>query len=147
MRTELSIEIKQVAVCLFVVAAALIAVGVISGTLARHVVQIIPLVLVFGLIPRWPAAGAWAAVGALGLWFAAMALVWAYLLGLSDIASGSYTNVEVFLTIVIAGCSAHGAQKAVQGGRGIPLAAKAAALAGGLVVQFAFVVASLQLFA
>ena len=147
MRTELSLEIKQVAVCLLVVAVALIAVGVVSGTLARHVVQVIPLVLAFGLIPRWPAAGAWAAVGALGLWFATMALIWAYLLGLSDFVSGSYTNFEVFLSIVIAGCSAHGVQKGVQGGRGIPLAAKAAALAGGLAVQVAFLAASLELFA
>ena len=146
MRRELSLEIKQAAVCLLVAAAALVVVGAVSGTLARHVVQVIPLLVVFALIPRWPAAGAWAAVGALGVWFAVMALVWAYLLGLSDIASGSYTNVEVFLTVVIAGCSAHGAQKGVQGGRGPATATKALALAGGLAAQAAFIAASLELF-
>lgn len=147
MRTELSFEIKQVAVCLLIVAVALIVMGAASGALARHVVQVIPLLLVFALIPRWPAAGAWAAAGALAMWFAAMALVWAYLLGLSDIASGTYTNFEVLLTIIIAGCSAHGVQKAVQGTRGLALPAKALALAGGLAVQAAFVAASIELFA
>ena len=146
MRTELSLEIKQAAVCLLVAAAALVVVGAVSGTLARHVVQAVPLLLVFALIPRWPAAGVWAAVGVLGVWFAVMALVWAYLLGLSDIASGSYPNVGVFLTVVSAGCSAHGAQKAVQGGRGLPLSTEAVALAGGLAAQAAFIAASLELF-
>ena len=146
MRTQLSLEIKQVGACLLIVAVALIVVGAVSETLARHIVQVVPLLLVFALIPRWPAAGAWAAVGALGMWFAAMALIWAYLLDLSDIASGTYTNFEVLLTIIIAGCSAHGLQKAVQGGRGLALTTKALALVGGLAVQGAFVAASLELF-
>lgn len=146
MNPEISWESRQVAVCLFVVAVALIVVGVVNDTLGRHAVQVLPLLLAFGIIPRWPAVGAWAAAGVLAVWFVIMAVVWAYLLGLSDIASGSYTNVEVFLTIVIAGCSAHGVQKGVQSAWRVPLPAKAAGLAGGLAVQAAFLAASLELF-
>ncbi len=146
MNPEISWESRQVAVCLFVVAAALIVVGIVSDTLPRHLVQALPLVLAFALIPRWRAAATWAAVGVLGVWFAVMAVIWAYLLGLSDIASGSYTNFEVFLTILIAGCSAHGVQKAVQSKQRLPLATGAVAVAGGVAVQAAFLAASIELF-
>jgi hypothetical protein len=146
LRPEVTLEIKQVAACLLIVAVALIVVGATKDALAPQVVEVVPLVLVFGLIPRWPSLGAWAAAGALGVWFALMALIWAYLLGLSDFASGTYTNFEVFLTIVVAGCSAHAVQKAAQGARGLPLWKKALAVAGGLAVQGAFLTASMALF-
>ena len=147
MNPQLSLEIKQVAVCLLVVAVALIAVGIISNTLARHVIQIIPPLLAFLIIPRWMFAGVWAAVGVLGMWFAVMLAIWAYLLGLSDLASGTFTNVDVFLAIVIAGCSAHAIQKAVQGARRGPLLVGVVALAGGLAAQVAAIVLSYELFA
>lgn len=135
MNPQLSLEIKQVAVCLFVVAAALIVVGIVNGTLGRHIIQVIPLVLAFVIIPRWTFAGVWVAAGALVVWFAVVAAIWAYLLGLWDIASGTYTNFEVFLTILIAGCSAHAIQKAAQGGRRGPLLVGVAAGAAGLATQ------------
>ena len=146
MNPQLSLEIKQVAVCLLVVAVALIAVGIVSDTLGRHIIQTVPPLLAFLIIPRWTFAGVWAAVGILGMWFVAMVAIWAYLLGLADIVSGTYSNVEVFLTIVIAGCSAHAIQKAVQGGRQGPMLAGVVALAGGLAAQVAAIVLSYALF-
>lgn len=147
MNPQLSLEIKQVAVCLLVVAVALIAVGIVSDSLGRHIIQIVPPLLAFLIIPRWTFAGVWAAVGIFGMWFAAMVAIWAYLLGLADIVSGTYSNVEVFLTIVIAGCSAHAIQKAVQGARRGPLLVGVVALAGGLAAQVAAIVLSYALFA
>lgn len=146
MKAEPPLEVRQTAVCLIVVAVALIVVGVVSGTLGRHVVQAVPAVVAAGLVLRWSAAGAWAAVGVFLVWLAAMAAIWAYLLGLSDIASGTYTNFEVFLTIVIAGCSAHGAQRGAQAGRGLALWETAVALAGGLGAQAAALALSIELF-
>lgn len=147
MKPEISMEVRQAAVCLIVVAVALIVVGVVSGTLARHVVQVVPVVLAMVLILRWPVAGAWAAVGVFLVWLAVMAAIWAYLLGLSDIVSGTYTDFEVFLTIVIAGCSAHGVQRSLRAGRGVRLWGIAVALAGGLGVQAAAIALSIEVFA
>ena len=146
MKAEPSLEVRQTAVCLIVVAVALVVVGVVSGTLGRHIVQAVPVVIVVGLVLRWPAAGAWAAVGVFLVWLAVMAAIWAYLLGLSDIASGTYTNFEVFLTIAIAGCSAHGVQRGVQAGRRLKLWRVAAMLASGLGAQAAAVALSLEVF-
>ena len=146
MKAEPSLEVRQTAVCLIVVTVALIVVGVVSDTLGRHIVQAVPVVVTVGLVLRWPATGAWAAVGVFLVWLAVMAAIWAYLLGLSEIVSGTYTNFEVFLTIVIAGCSAHGAQRGVQAGRGLKLWMMAVPLAGGLGAQAATLALSIEVF-
>lgn len=146
MRPERSLETKQVAVCLLLVAIALIVMGFVSDTLARHVAQAIPALLAFLIIPRWPAAGVWAAIGVLGVLFLAMAAVLAYLLGLSDLASGAYSNVEFFLTIVIAGCSAHAMHRVATGFRQGSALKGVVALAGGVAAQGAAMAISLLLF-
>ncbi|MDE2835972.1 MAG: hypothetical protein OXL97_00470 [Chloroflexota bacterium] len=99
--------------CLVGVAISLLIVGVLSGTFARHVVQVIPVLLALGLVLQRPAVGAYVAIGVFTLWTFVMVLVWLYLLGLSDIADGSYTAGEVVLTIVIAACPAWGIRKAL----------------------------------
>ena len=91
---------------LVLVMAGLIAVGLVSGTLIRHLVQILPLVAAYLLLRRSCGAGsygAWIAVGLLAFWFAIMVLIWLFLLGISDVASGTYTFVEIILTVGIAG--------------------------------------------
>ena len=93
---------------LAIVALSLVFVGLVSGTVVRHLLQIVPLAVAFGLL--WRSAsrvGACAAVALFVFWFAIMVLIWFYLLGISDIASGSYTLAEILLTVAIAlGCLA-----------------------------------------
>ena len=96
------------------VAISLLIVGMLSGTFARHVVQIVPIVLALLVVLRWPPAGAYVAIGVLGLWAFVMALIWLYLLGLSDVAEGTYSAGEVVLTVVIAACSAWGIRMALR---------------------------------
>ena len=74
-----------------------------------------------------------------------MLAMWAYLLGLWDIAEGSYSVVEIGLTIVIAACSAYGIRKSMHVGRG-PLTVRAASGLCGFVLQAAFLAVSLQYF-
>ena len=100
--------------CLVGVAISLLIVGMLSGTFARHVVQIVPIVLALLVVLRWPPAGAYVAIGVLGLWAFVMALIWLYLLGLSDVAEGTYSAGEVVLTVVIAACSAWGIRIALR---------------------------------
>ena len=54
------------------------------------------------------------AIGVFALWALIMALIWLYILGLSDVAEGSYSAGEVVLTVIIAACSAWGTGKALR---------------------------------
>ena len=132
------------AVCLAGVAISLILVGAVSGTLARHVVQIVPVVLALAVVLRRPAMGAWAAIAVFTVWIVVMAAIWLYLLGLSYVAEGSYSAFEVALTIVIAACSAWGVHKAVLAGSATPLLARTAAILTGLAIQSAFLAVSFR---
>ena len=62
----------------------LIAVGLVSGTLVRYLVQIAPLVVAL-ILARWwkPAVGAWAAVALLSFWMFVTVLIWLFLLGVA----------------------------------------------------------------
>jgi hypothetical protein len=84
-----------------VVASALVVVGLVSGTLRIHLVQISPLLLVLALAlspPQWWAA---AAASVLSFWLVTMGGIWLFLLGLSRFLSGTFSRTEVALTCVI----------------------------------------------
>jgi hypothetical protein len=90
-----------VAASIAVVAGALVVVGLVSGTLRIHLVQISPLLLVLALVsspPQWWAA---AAASVLSFWLVTMGGIWLFLLGLSRFLSGTFSPTEVALTGVI----------------------------------------------
>ena len=134
---------RTVALCLIGVVVSLILVGIVSQTLLRHVVQIVPALLALWLVLRKPAVGAYAATPIFAFWALIMALIWLYLLGLSGIASGSYSAVEITLTVVIAACSLLGITKSLRVGR--PLSRSMAVTAVlFLAMQTVFMVASFE---
>lgn len=90
-----------IAVSLASVAVALIGVGVVSGTLRSHLVQIAPLVLLLALLPRASALIPVAAAAVLSWWLVTMAAIWLFLLGLSRFLTGRFSPTEIFLTLVI----------------------------------------------
>ena len=61
-------DARLVSACLIGVAVSLILVGVVSDTLARHLVQIAPVLFALALVLRRPAAGAWVAIPVLAVW-------------------------------------------------------------------------------
>ncbi len=87
---------------------ALLIVGVVSGTFLRHVVQILPIIAAAGVLARRPDWGAYAAVPIFIFWMAIVVLIWLFLLGLSRIANGHYTAIEIVLTLIMAGFSIAG---------------------------------------
>ncbi|MYC36229.1 MAG: hypothetical protein F4X66_04875 [Chloroflexi bacterium] len=91
-----------VAICLAGIAVALVLVGAVSHTIPRHLVQIVPLVLGAGLVLGRNTSASYAAVGLCAFWAVIMGLIWLYLLGLSGVVSGTYSAVEIALTVVIA---------------------------------------------
>jgi hypothetical protein len=91
-----------VASSIAVVAGALVVVGLVSGTLRIHLVQISPLLFVVGFAaspPQWWTA---AAASVLSFWLVTMGGIWLFLLGLSRFLSGTFSPTEVVLTGVIA---------------------------------------------
>ncbi len=138
---------RFIAGCLAGLAASLILVGFISDTVARHVVQIIPSIFALGLTLRRPATGAWVAIPIFAVWCAVVVAIWLHLLGLSDIADGSYSGLEVVLTVVIAVCSVLGIAKSMREGRTLSLTGRTIAFLGGLALQAASLILSFRFFA
>ena len=141
---RLTSDAKRVSFCLAAIALSLLVVGIISGTLARHAVQIVPVVLALAILLGRPADGAYVAIPVFAFWTCIMALIWLYLLGVSDVAEGTYSTPEIMLTILVAGCSAWGVPSSLRAGRQLSLPRRIALILGGFVLQVAFMVVSLK---
>jgi hypothetical protein len=86
---------------LLAIAVALVLVGVVSGTIIRHVVQLAP-VLVAGVVAlRRPAWSRFAAIPVFVFWLLIMVLIWLYVLGIVTFFSGHFTAAEIALTVAI----------------------------------------------
>jgi hypothetical protein len=92
---------KIIAGCLGSVALSLFLVGIVSGTLIRHVIQILPVVLALIVVKRQSAWGVYAALPIFIFWIFIMMLIWLFLLGIARIVTGHFTIVEIILTILI----------------------------------------------
>jgi hypothetical protein len=81
------------------VAISLLIIGIVSNTPIRHIIQLTPLIIVFLLAKKtW---SRYAALAVLFFWFFIMSLIWLFLSGLSNIASGTYSAIEIILTFTI----------------------------------------------
>lgn len=112
-----STEQRIVRGCLIGLALALLLVGVVSGTVLRHIVQVVPIMVGLVLLARRPDLGAYAALPIFCFWAFIVVLIWLFLLGLSRIANGHYTPIEVASTVVMAACSVVGVIRSLELGR------------------------------
>ena len=133
------------AICLSAIAVSLLAIGVISDTLIRHVVQVVPLLVIAGLVIRSMPLVPYVAVGLCAFWLVVMALIWLYLLQVSGIGSGTYSSGEIALTFVIAVFAVLGILRGSRANRQLSSTAVAALAAAAFVLQGAFLAASLRL--
>lgn len=92
--------IQTIGAAAAVATTALIVVGVVSGEIARHVLQTLPLwpAIILGLTDSPKAR--WASLPFL-FWLVIMLLIWAYLLHFSNIAAGTYSPIEIAMTVVV----------------------------------------------
>jgi hypothetical protein len=90
-----------ISVSLAGVALALVVVGVVSGTVRIHLVQISPIVLLFALLPGGRPLVSAATAAVLSWWLVTMSGIWLFLLGLSRFLSGRFSTTEILLTVVI----------------------------------------------
>ncbi len=123
--------------CLIALALALLLVGVVSGTVLRHIVQIVPIAVAWGVLARRSWWGAYAALPIFVFWTCIPVLIWLFLLGLSRFANGHYTPIEVGATVVMAAASGIGVVKCVQLGRPLRATGRLSMFLLFAVMQFA----------
>jgi hypothetical protein len=115
------VRVRGVRICLAGLALSLLVVGVVSGTLLRHVLQIVPIIIVLLVsLPR-PAWAAYSAVALFAFWLFVAVMIWLFLLGLSRLANGHYTVTEIVCTVFMALFSAVGIASAVRPGKRLPV--------------------------
>lgn len=95
---------RLVAICLAGVAISLLLVGIVSGTVVRHIIQVIPVVVALAVVARETPWALNAARPIFLFWFVIMLLIWLFLLGIARIVTGKFTPAEIALTIVIGSC-------------------------------------------
>jgi len=131
---------RRTQVSLVVIAISLLIIGIVSGTILRHAVQIVPVIAAAVLVYRRSTLAAPVAVGVSAFWLAIMVLIWLYLMGVSRIASGTYSATEIGLTMVIGLATLYGSAAAIgqrqrlSRGRWLGLAAIAFATQYGVLV-------------
>lgn len=86
---------------LLTVLVALLLVGVVSGTMLRHAVQVLPVLAAIVVVVAQRAWSRWAARPVFAFWLLIMVLIWLHLLGLANVVTGKFTHTEVILTVVI----------------------------------------------
>jgi hypothetical protein len=102
---------RLVGSCLVIVAALLV-VGVVSRGILRHLVQTAPLWISVVLAARRSTLTRWAALPPLVFWLVLMTVIWLHLLGLAEWLTGSFSPIEVTLTVVVAGAALMGIREA-----------------------------------
>ena len=81
--------------------AALYVVGVVSHGVLRHIVQTAPVwpTVILGLRDsRW---SKWTALPCFCCWLLLMTLIWLFLLGWAHVISGSFSPIEIAMTVVV----------------------------------------------
>jgi len=106
---------KSIGACALAVLVALYVVGAVSHGSLRHELQTLPLwiPIVAGFNRREFAR--WCALPCFLFWLPVMALIWLFLLGWSHVISGTFSPVEIAMTIVVGLASAAGLFSCVRG--------------------------------
>lgn len=90
-----------IAVCCIAVIASLYTVGLKSGTIVRHIVQTAPLWIGVCLGLRKSDLAKWVAMPFFIFWLCIMTFIWLYLLGWAHIVNGSFSPIEIAMTLII----------------------------------------------
>ncbi len=94
-------NLRMVIGCCVTMIVALLVVGVVSHGIIRHIVQTSPfwIAIVLGLRgSRW---SKWAALPCFALWLLLMVNIWLLLLGLPHFMSGTFSPIEIAMTLVV----------------------------------------------
>ncbi|HJZ96159.1 MAG TPA: hypothetical protein VKE70_06615 [Candidatus Solibacter sp.] len=130
-------ETKVTGICCAAIIAALYVVGLVSGTLLRHIVQTAPLWIGVALGFRGSPLARWIALPFFLFWLYIVVLIWLFLLNIAQWVHGTFTPAEVAMTVVM-GCAAiAGIVAAVRGGKRTSAMVAVGVFVLGAVLQFA----------
>lgn len=132
------------AVSLAILVVALLAVGLVSRTVVRHIVQAIPSLAALILVAAQSRLAPSAAAPICTFWLGVVINIWLFVLGIARIFSGTFSGVEIALTIVIAVACALGILAIVWWGTRLTAAPRLATATVFGIAQLAAMVASFQ---
>lgn len=89
--------------CLIGVILGLLLVGLVGGTPLRHALQVMPACIVLVALIRGASWGPLAAYAIFSFWLLIMVLIWLHLLGIAHILNGSFSTIEIILTVFVGG--------------------------------------------
>jgi hypothetical protein len=142
--THTSRSRRLLAMSLALLIVALLCVGLVSRTIVRHIVQAIPAVIALILVAAQSRFAPSAAAPICTFWLGVMINIWLFILGIARIFSGTFSNVEIVLTIIIALASGLGILSIVRWGTRLAPAQRVATATAFGIAQFAAMVASFQ---
>src|SRR5262245_66569712 len=120
---------KLLAVCLTGVSVSLLLVGIVSSTLLRHVVQVVPIVLALAALSQRQPLTPFFALAIFMIWALLMSLIWLYLFGVVTFFGGSFTPIEIALTVFIGTFSAIGIVSCLRSSSSSPVSFRIAGFA------------------
>jgi hypothetical protein len=119
---------RTLGVCGLILILALYVVGIVSHGVIRHFVQTAPVWPAVWLGFRRSPWTKWAALSPFSLWLLLMINIWLLLLGLPHLLSGTFTPIEIALTIIIGVAAAVGIATALRVRTAVPWAGAAGML-------------------
>ena len=125
----------------------LLVVGLVSGTVSRHLIQVAPAAGVLALVLGGSPYGRAAALPVVTFWGGLMAVIWLFLLDLHQLIAGHFTGVEIGLTVGIAATCFVGLRGGARPTANLSRGRRVITAAIGSVLQLAAFWASMQPFA
>lgn len=93
------------ACCLAIVLALVVGVGAPDGLVLRHVVQTLPFWAAVVLGFRRSTATGWTALPLFLFWLVLMSLIWLFLLGVARVVTGTFSPLEIAMTVLVGAAS------------------------------------------
>jgi hypothetical protein len=126
---------RGLAFCALLLIASLYVVGVVSHGVLRHIVQTAPVwgAVVLGM--RRSVWSKWAALPCFIVWLFLMSLIWLFLLGWARVISGTFSPIEIAMTLVVGACAVIGIVLALRMNTGVRSLGASAVFFGMLLLQ------------
>lgn len=122
--------------CLAIILALVLGVGLASNLVLRHIVQTMPLWIGVALGFRRSRATSWVGLPLFLFWLTLMALIWLYLLGISHLLSGTFSRIEIAMTIIVGAASIFGIVSFIRFKSFLSLGVRVSLFVVALVIQW-----------
>jgi len=135
---------KITAWCLAALIASLLAIGLASSLVLRHILQALPAAVILAAVAKRRRGATYAALAVFLFWLLIMTLIWFFLLGLAKILTGTFSPAEITFTITTGIATAFGIGAVLMARRNTTLGRSLIAFAVGAALQISAMWLSLQ---